>query len=286
MKLVTYLYNGNEYPGALVNNDAFVVPLPYADMNELIDNVPCEKLCTLLDEVKGEAIPISRVKLLSPIPRPRQDLICLGLNYLDHAEETARKDGNSTDVKAVATYFEKRVRKASGPDDDIPSYVGFVKELDYEAELGVIISKNAFNVTKENARNCIFGYTIINDVSARRIQAEHGGQWFFGKSLDGFCPIGPCILTADSVEYPLKADITCYVNGELRQKSNTSLLIHKVDEIISEISQGIELLPGDIISTGTPAGVGMGYDPPKFLKPGDEVVCIIDGIGTLRNKVK
>ena len=167
----------------------------------------------------------------------------------------------------------------------IPRYEGLVERLDYEAELAVIIGKTAKNVKAEEAGEYIFGYTVLNDVSARDLQTGHK-QWYFGKSLDGFTPLGPCILTADETAFPPALDISCAVNGEERQRSNTALLIHSIAGVIEELSAGMTLLPGTIIATGTPAGVGMGFDPPKFLKSGDVVECTIQNIGTLKSTVR
>ena len=159
-----------------------------------------------------------------------------------------------------------------------------VTDLDYEAELAVIIGREASHVREEDVKDYIFGYTIINDVSARTLQTRHK-QWYFGKGLDGFLPMGPCIATVDELSYPPKVQVQSRVNGELRQDSNTELLIFDISHIVSELSQGMTLKPGTIIATGTPAGVGMGFDPPKFLVPGDVVECTIEGIGTIANKV-
>jgi 2-keto-4-pentenoate hydratase/2-oxohepta-3-ene-1,7-dioic acid hydratase in catechol pathway len=160
-----------------------------------------------------------------------------------------------------------------------------VERLDYEAELAIIIGKTAKNVKAEDAGDYIFGYTVLNDVSARVLQTTHK-QWYFGKSLDGFTPIGPCITTADEIAFPPALKISATVNGELRQDATTDLLITGIPAIIEELSSGMTLLPGTIIATGTPAGVGMGFDPPKFLKAGDVVECTIEKIGTLRNTVR
>ena len=175
--------------------------------------------------------------------------------------------------------------EAVAPEGDIESHPGLVERLDYEAELAVIIGKTARNVKAKDAADYIFGYTVLNDVSARVLQTAHK-QWYFGKSLDGFTPMGPCIVTADEIVFPPALHITARVNGELRQDSTTDLLITSIADIIEELSSGMTLLPGTIISTGTPSGVGMGFDPPKFLKPGDVVECAIEGIGTLRNTVR
>ena len=156
--------------------------------------------------------------------------------------------------------------------------------LDYEAELAVIIGRDCKNVRERDAAACIFGYTVMNDVSARNLQTEHN-QWYFGKSLDGFTPMGPCIVTEDEVPYPPALSISSTVNGELRQNSNTELLIFDIDHVISELSQGMTLQAGTIIAMGTPAGVGMGFEPPKFLKTGDVVTCEIEGIGRITNPI-
>jgi 2-keto-4-pentenoate hydratase/2-oxohepta-3-ene-1,7-dioic acid hydratase in catechol pathway len=212
-------------------------------------------------------------------------VICLGINYRAHAEEAARYNGEAfAKEKPVPIYFSKRVAQAVAPGGAIESHPGLVERLDYEAELAVIIGRTARNLSAAEAPAHIFGYTVLNDVSARDLQTAHK-QWYFGKSLDGFTPMGPCIVTADEISFPPRLAIRSYVNGELRQNSTTDLLITGIADILAELSSGITLLPGTILATGTPAGVGMGFDPPKFLRPGDVVECEIEGIGTLRNTV-
>ncbi|MCI9554977.1 fumarylacetoacetate hydrolase family protein [uncultured Oscillibacter sp.] len=277
MKLITCLYKGEERVGKLT--EAGVAFLPYPDMNALIEAGD-------LTAPAGRPVPLEEVRLLAPIPRPRQDVICLGMNYRDHEKEAAKYDADAfTKDKPAAVYFSKRVSRAGDPDGVIPRYEGLVERLDYEAELAVIIGKTAKNVKAEEAGEYIFGYTVLNDVSARDLQTGHK-QWYFGKSLDGFTPLGPCILTADETAFPPALDISCAVNGEERQRSNTALLIHSIAGVIEELSAGMTLLPGTIIATGTPAGVGMGFDPPKFLKSGDVVECTIQNIGTLKSTVR
>lgn len=217
----------------------------------------------------------------APIPVPDQDIICLGVNYAEHIEET--KDTVDFTQKKDAVYFSKRVNKSNDPSGLIPVY-DFVDSLDYEAELGVIIGKDAFGICTEEAKDYIFGYTIINDVSARNIQMKHQ-QWYRGKSLDGYTPMGPCIVTADEIGDAHDLDICCYVNDEKRQDSNTSFMITGVEEAIAELSQGMTLKAGTIIATGTPGGVAMGMKPPVFLKKGDVVRCEISRIGSLVNRV-
>ena len=279
MKLVTCLHEGKERVGALTENG--VVFLPFPDMNTLIETLPPAALTAA-----GRPVPLEAVTLLAPIPRPRQDVICLGMNYRDHEKEAARYDADAfTKERPAAVYFSKRVSRAGDPDGVIPRYAGLVERLDYEAELAVIIGKTAKNVKAADAEDYIFGYTVLNDVSARDLQTGHK-QWYFGKSLDGFTPMGPCILTADEVPFPPALDISCTVNGQLRQSSSTRLLIHGIGEVLEELTAGMTLLPGTIIATGTPAGVGMGFDPPRFLDAGDVVECAIQGIGTLRSTVR
>ena len=277
MKLVTCLHEGRERVGALTEHGVVFLPCP--DMNTLIETLPPETLA-----VTGKPVPLEDVTLLAPIPRPRQDVICLGMNYRAHAAEAAQYDAEAFTKEAPAVYFSKRVSRAGDPDGVIPSYKGLVERLDYEAELAVIIGKAARDVKAAAAGNYIFGYTILNDVSARDLQTGHK-QWYFGKSLDGFTPMGPCILTTESVSYPPRLGIRSYVNGELRQDSNTSLLIFGLDHIVSELSRGMTLKAGTIISTGTPAGAGIGFTPPRFLKSGDVVVCEVEGIGKITNPV-
>lgn len=281
MKLITCLYKGEERVGALTEEG--VAFLPYPDMNTLIESLPPAAFAVTST---AKPVPLEDVTLLAPIPRPRQDVICLGMNYRDHEKEAAKYDAEAfKKEKPAAVYFSKRVSRAGDPDGDIPRYEGLVERLDYEAELAVIIGKTARNVKAENAGDYVFGYTVLNDVSARDLQTGHK-QWYFGKGLDGFTPMGPCILTADETAFPPALDISCAVNGEERQRSNTALLIHGIPEIIEELSAGMTLLPGTIIATGTPAGVGMGFDPPKFLSAGDVVACTIQNIGTLRSTVR
>ena len=287
MKLVTYQYDGIERVGALTPDGAAILPLPYPDMNTLIESASFADLLSAASaaESSGASVPAAEAVLLAPIPRPRQDIICLGMNYRDHLTEAANYDSAFAKERPVTVYFSKRVSQAVAPEGFIERHADLTNRLDYENELAVIIGKSAKNVKAADAADYIFGYTIVNDVSAREVQTSHK-QFYFGKSLDGFTPMGPCITTADEIAFPPALTLTTQVNGELRQNSNTELLLNSIAEIIEELSSGMTLLPGTIIATGTPAGVGMGFDPPKFLKPGDVVECSIEGIGTLRNTVR
>ena len=296
MRLVTYEIEHREGLGVMSRDGKWIFPLrsmdmDYKTMQQLIENIS-ESEKQLLEYMSSQdpykirgAAPIEEVKLLAPIPHPRQDVICLGINYMDHAEESARfKKEEFNGERPYAVYFSKRVNQAVNPGDGIPSHSDIVKDLDYEAEMAVIIGKEASHVPENQVKDYIFGYTIINDVSARTIQNRHK-QWYFGKSLDGFLPMGPCIATVDELEFPPKVQVQSRVNGELRQNENTSRLLFGVAYIVSELSQGMTLKPGTIIATGTPAGVGMGFKPPKFLKPGDVVECSVEGIGSITNPV-
>lgn len=287
MKLVTYRLSGAEHVGALTADGKGVLPLPAADMNTLIETMTLADLRSAAAAAeRGGAVPLSDVELLAPIPRPRQDVVCLGMNYRDHAEESARYSADAfTKNSTAAVYFSKRVSEAGKPDGVIPRHAGLTDRLDYEAELAVVLGKAARDVKAVDAADCIFGYTVLNDVSARDLQTGHK-QWYFGKSLDDFTPIGPWIVTKDEFKNPPALPIRSYVNGELRQDSNTDLMINGIEKVICELTQGMTLQAGTIIAMGTPAGVGMGFEPPRFLNSGDVVTCEIEGIGTMTNKIK
>ena len=271
---------------------ARLVPtLAFSDMNALICGwsedikAALEHLAANEDVLTGAAVNVEKLQLCAPIVHPRQDVICLGINYDAHAQEAGRfSDEAFGGERPYTIYFSKRVSRATATNEAVPSYVGLVDSLDYECELGVVLARNCRAVTKEQARKYIFGYTIINDISARNLQTRHK-QWYLGKSLDGFTPMGPCLVTADEIGDEQNLDISCTVNGELRQSSNTKYMIQTVCGAISELSQGMTLQAGTIIATGTPAGVGMGMQPPSFLKTGDEIVCRIEKIGALRNVI-
>lgn len=221
----------------------------------------------------------------APIPCPKQEIICLGINYMDHAKESAKfKKEEFAGKREEAVYFGKRVNEAVPDGGKIPLHSAITNQLDYEVELGVIIGKDATCVKKEEAFDYVFGYTIINDISARDVQLKHK-QWYFGKSLEGSTPMGTWIVSKDEFEIPPVLKISSYVNKQLRQQSSTDLLIFDIAYVIEELSRGMMLKAGSIISMGTPAGVGMGFTPPLFLKNGDEVECHIEGIGCLRNVI-
>ena len=287
MKLITYRKDGVERVGILSADERMVMPTRFDSMNELIcSGVSVKDPGEIQAPDPDEPVALADVELLSPIPRPLQDVICLGINYAAHAEESARFKKESFDRPQEYTiYFSKRVNEAVAPGGYVLAHDDIEKKLDYEVELAVVIGKEAKNVPAEKAGEYVFGYTILNDMSARDLQTNHK-QWYLGKSLDAFTPIGPCIVTEEEIKWPPALGIRSWINGELRQDSNTDMLLRDIGGIIEELSRGITLLPGTIIATGTPAGVGMGFEPPKFIGKGDVIRCEIEGIGVLENTVK
>ncbi len=223
----------------------------------------------------------SNVRILSPFEKPAYDILCIGLNYQEHLDESINFIEN---IAPSATFFTKRAAYLLGNSDKILLDSNLDDALDYETELAIIIGKKGKNINIDDAMEYVFGYTILNDLSARSLQKNHG-QWFKGKSLDGYTSMGPCIVHKSNIHHPLNLDITTKVNGIVRQNSNTKYMIRNVGKLISEISKGMTLFPGDIIATGTPSGVGLGFNPPKYLKDGDIVESEIECIGSLINKV-
>jgi 2-keto-4-pentenoate hydratase/2-oxohepta-3-ene-1,7-dioic acid hydratase in catechol pathway len=237
----------------------------------------------------GAGLPLSAVKIEAPIPRPARNVMCVGKNYHEHAREFTRSgfDSSASSVAdAIPTapiVFTKAPDCVIADGTDIRYPEGVSDSVDYEAELGLVIGKGGRGISKGDAYGHICGYTIINDVTARDLQGKHK-QWFLGKSLDTFCPMGPWLVTSDEVD-PENLGVKCWVNDELRQDANTRDLIFDIPTLIATISAGITLQPGDVIATGTPVGVGIGFTPPKFLKRGDRVTIEIDGLGRLSNGV-
>ncbi len=219
------------------------------------------------------------------IKRSIHDIICVGVNYRDHLEETQKNFDKGFDKPKKIVYFSKRAYEIIGPEDSVKSRMDLDKKLDYEVELAVIIGKKGKDIPEKDVEEYIFGYSIFNDFSARELQQSHV-QWYRGKSLDTYSAMGPVILHKSALPFPIEVDIKSFVNGELRQSSNTRLFLADIPKIISEISTGITLEAGDIIITGTPAGVGLGFNPPKFLKKGDQVICEIPEIGKLKNIIE
>lgn len=235
------------------------------------------------------ALPLEELTLEAPIPEPARNIFCVGKNYLAHASEFSRSGfdrsdaGSSEAVPEAPIIFTKAPSSVIGPGQPVVYPRGLTEKLDYEAEVGIVIGRGGKRISRAEAYEHVFGYLIINDVTARDLQARHR-QWFIGKSMDTFCPMGPWLVTADEVE-PENLDVRCWINGELRQNANTGDLIFDIPTLIETLSAGITLMPGDIIATGTPQGVGIGFDPPKFLQPGDSMRISVDGLGELLNEV-
>lgn len=281
MKLLSCEYKGETFAAVSDGKKAYkAAPDMYALLDRLEGALPGPEL------LAGEGIDLGELRLLAPIPEPRQDVICLGMNYMDHSAEAA-KWGKDDFVKNAgkAVYFSKRAAYIVGPGGEIDPHFDIVDGLDYEAELAVVLGKDAYRVSKEDAFDYVLGYSVLNDVSARNLQKAHK-QFYFGKSLDTHTTMGPWIVTRDELPGAPELDIRCFINGEKRQNSNTRYMIFGVAEVIAELSQGMTLKAGTIIAMGTPAGVGMGFEPPKYLSCGDVVRCEIDGIGVLENPVK
>lgn len=233
-------------------------------------------------------LPRALVRLLAPIPRPLRNIMCVGKNYREHVIEVQRSGSllgsTDTDVPEVPIIFTKAPTAVIGSGESIPAYLDPTQSTDYEGELAVVIGKAGRGISRDDAMTHIYGYTIINDVTSRRLQRAHK-QWFLGKSIDGFCPMGPTLVTRDAIADINALRIQTEVNGELRQEGQVAEMIFDVPSLIETLSRTMTLEVGDIIATGTPAGVGMGFDPPKWLQSGDEVAVTIEPIGTLRNPV-
>ena len=296
MRLVTFRADdGAARLGALVGQDGDrVIDLGAAsggalpsEMVSLIEAGPAA-LARAREVVQSATggIPLRSATLLAPIPRPRRNVFCLGLNYKAHAAEGAEHFGQPMSLPEYPIFFSKPPTAVTGPDADIAVNPKVTQQVDWEVEMTLVIGTGGRDIAKGDALSHVFGYTIANDVSARDLQFRHGGQWFKGKSLDTFCPLGPWIVTADEIADPANLDVACRVNGVEKQRSNTGLLIFDIPTMISSLSEGLTLEPGDLILTGTPEGVGFARKPPEFLGDGDVVECEVGGIGVLRNTVR
>jgi len=231
----------------------------------------------------GTSVAVANVRFLAPIPRPRKNIFGIGLNYLEHVAESAKALDTNPDLPKQPVLFSKPSTAVSGDGDPILHDSGMTQQLDWEVELAVVIGTKARRVAKDDALSHVFGYSVLNDISAR--DNRRSGQWIFSKGMDSFAPFGPVIVTADEIPDPQNLDLWLTVNGVEKQRSNTANMLFKIDELIADISTGITLEPGDVIASGTPAGVGAGREPQEWLWPGDVVAATVDGIGTLHNPV-
>lgn len=295
MRFVNYLYQNKKNIGIQLSEVGNIVPVDLClakntpnnveNIFDVIDYVSTVNIGELKERVKGLlhlSISIEDIKVLAPIEYPKRNIFCLGKNYIEHALEMKGKTTDAVVIPKKPIYFSKLCYPAIGQGDSITGHVGVSEQVDYEVELAVIIGIGGRNIPESEVQNHIFGYTIVNDISARDLQIDHI-QWYRAKSLDGFCPMGPAIVHKSAINYPPSLKIKSFVNEEIRQDGITSDLIFNIDHIVSELSRGTTLVPGDIIITGTPSGVGMGFDPPKYLKSGDNITCEIEHIGKISN---
>jgi 2-keto-4-pentenoate hydratase/2-oxohepta-3-ene-1,7-dioic acid hydratase in catechol pathway len=291
MKIAAYLYQGQPGVGRVSADGRQLEPFQVSAEQAALGALPLVEA-----QVAGRAlpptaqpIPLQQVQLLAPIPRPRRNIFCVGKNYHAHAKEFAGSGFDSSaksggDIPAAPIIFSKVPESVTGPSDPILFSPEVSTAIDYEAELTIVIGRGGKGIKKADAMKHVWGYTIINDVTARDWQGRHS-QWLLGKSFDTFCPMGPWLVSADEMDGQ-NTDVKCWVNGELRQDANTKDFIFDIPTLIECISAGITLYPGDLIATGTPAGVGIGYKPPKYLKSGDVVKIEIGGIGVIENPLR
>lgn len=290
MKLVTFRADGREAVGRVDDDDGTTV----RDLTGVTRDLTLLAVIENWDELSGPVaaatgLPaVDGARLCAPIPTPRRDLFAVGKNYRDHVAEFGRSGYDtphrSEDLPDKPIVFSKATTSVTGPYDDVESHPSVTSELDYESELAVIIGRGGRGISYDDAPAHVWGYTIVNDVTARDVQRDHK-QWLLGKSLDTHAPMGPWAVTADEITDVGSLEVSSHVNGEPRQSAPVKDLIFDVPELIRVISAGITLLPGDIIATGTPAGVGIGFDPPRFLTRGDVVECAITGLGSIRNTI-
>lgn len=286
MRLVSYMNDGGTRVGAVVDDQVVDLTDRFPTMLELITQAPELQALSDFSGRRPVAL-VSSVRLLAPIPQPLRHLWAVGWNYLEHFNEgVGKRDDDVADLPAHPTFFTKATRAVIGPTDAISFDAKLSTQLDYEAELVVVIGRAGRSIPADRALDHVFGYTVANDITLRDIQRQHGGQWVKGKSIDGTCPLGPWITTRDEVPDPQSLVLRSEVNGEERQAKTTAAMAFPISRLISELSLGTTLLPGDLILTGTPEGVGYARDPAVWLRPGDRVVTEVIGVGRLENVVE
>ncbi len=287
MRYATFVHDNRQQVGVVSNDGQSVtaLPLPPAEAEQgVLALVNRQVQGQPIPAPAGAAIPLAQVQLKAPVPHPRRNVFCVGRNYRAHAQELAGSifNGNKQPLDEWPIVFSKVPETVIGPFDTVQLPAGISEQIDYEAELAIVIGQGGRNIRREDAMAHVWGYTVVNDVTARDVQTRHG-QWHLGKSFDTFCPMGPWVVTADQVD-ALNTRVRGWVNGELRQDATTRDMIFDIPTLIETCSRGITLLPGDVIATGTPAGVGMGMTPPTYLKSGDVVRIEIDGVGVIENR--
>ena len=287
MRIATFKLDGRRQVGRVSDDGSTVTPFAIGESQaaagvlSLIDEFPDGRVNA---QPSGEPIAIASVELEAPVPVPIRNIWCVGRNYHAHAKELSESVFKASSAKTDEwpIVFTKVPECVVGPFANVEIPVGISEQIDYEAELAVVIGKAGKNIRKEDALAHVFGYTVINDVTARDVQMRHQ-QWDMGKSFDTFCPMGPWVATADDFD-ALKSSVRSWVNGELRQDAPVENMIFDIPTLIETISRGITLYPGDVIATGTPAGVGMGMKPPVYLKAGDVVRVEVEGLGSIENR--
>ncbi len=292
MRLVTYEDRFGPHVGVVQDDSIIALDSLAPDMLALIagGEALLSQVRDVIHEVRGgemvswPQVPLDKVRLLAPIPRPRKNIVCLGKNYAAHAVETSRALGRPEHIPEQPVFFTKAPTAVNHPEGYIPYNTTVSTELDWEVELAVIIGHEGKNIDRDTAMDYVFGYTILNDVTARDLQRRHR-QYYKGKSLDGCAPLGPWIVTADAIADPHNLGLHLRVNGRTMQEATTAAMIHQIPDLIAILSQGMTLEAGDILATGTPHGVGMAMEPPCFLQPGDVIEAEVDSIGILRNHV-
>ena len=288
MRLLTYERDGGARLGLLAGDrvidaadadaDAALPPDMLAFIEQGDDALDRARKVIADPAALGRATPVAGVRLLAPIPRPARNIVCVGLNYAEHASESNVTMG----IPEHAVYFTKPPSTVIGPEALVPLHANVSRRVDWEVELVVVIGRRGRDIPEEQAIDYVFGYTVGNDVTARDLQARHQ-QWYKGKGLDGFCPLGPWIVTKDELRDPQDLHLSLRVNGETKQDAHTSDMIFGVAKLIAVWSLGMTLEPGDLLMTGTPSGVGFARKPPEYLQAGDVMEAEIDGIGLLRN---
>ncbi len=296
MKLLSFKYNGAVRPGVMLGSSEEILDLSnimdsVSSLTDLINlgEAGLERLGEILKSPPDNSrIALSDVEILAPVAEPKRNIFCVGKNYHDHAEEFHQSgfdaSAGQSAIPDCPIFFSKSYTSIIGPGAAIPASADWTNSVDYEVELGVVIGRGGRNIKKGQAYDHVYGYTIINDVTSRTLQQKHK-QWFLGKNFDGFCPMGPWLVTSDEVGDVEQLTVSTHVNGELRQSAKIADLIFDIPTLIHDLSAVTTLYPGDIIATGTPSGVGLGFDPPKFLQPGDLVSLKIDKLGTLQSPV-
>ena len=287
MKLLTFAIDGRSRPGALKGDrviDLEAARLPVGENGDLLaiirgGEAALERVREVLKTGEVRSYKLDEVTVLAPVIAPSK-IVGVGLNYIDHCKEA------NLPVPTEPVLFGKFPNSVTGPYDDLTWPLEVTREVDYEVELGVVIGRRGRNIREDQAFEYVLGYTVVSDVSARDLQFANANQWGRGKSLDTFCPYGPYIVTRDEIPDPHDLDIKMVLNSDVMQSSNTRNLIFKIPQIIAYISQGTTLMPGDLIPTGTPFGVGFSRTPPVFLKDGDECVCEVSKIGAIKNRVR